>query len=171
MILASFLTSFKEINPDLIEICLEIIAVQRLGNLCNTRLKNRLQNLFLGPIITIKGSTRYTCTLNQFRYGNLFQVFFLQQLQERNFDGFSCNCLVFLVKSFQIFQGFLWDFSFCHNIHFLSVTPDEIYYDSNALHDKIVKEDKTLVNVHYADMRYKPMKWKIIADSGCDYRS
>ena len=49
------------------------------------------------------------------------------------------------------------DFSeifFCHNIHFLSVTPDEIYYDSNALHDKIVKEDKTLVNVHYADMRY-----------------
>ena len=32
--------------------------------------------------------------------------------------------------------------------------PDEIYYDSNALHDKIVKEDKTLVNVHYADMRY-----------------
>ena len=36
---------------------------------------------------------------------------------------------------------------------FLSVTPDEICFDSNALHDKIVKEDKTLVNVHYADMR------------------
>ena len=33
-------------------------------------------------------------------------------------------------------------FSFCHNIHFLSVTPDEICFDSNALHDKIVKEDK-----------------------------
>ena len=84
-----FFDFLKEINPDLVKIRLEIIAVQRLGNLCNTRLKNRLQNLFLGPIIAIKGSTGYTCTLNQFWYGNLFKVFFLQQLQERNFDGFS----------------------------------------------------------------------------------
>jgi len=72
-----------------------------------------------------------------------------------------------LVKSFEIFQGFLGYFSFCHNIHFLSVTPDEICFDSNALHDKIVKEDKLLVNVHfYTIMRYELMKWKIIADSG-----
>ena len=41
-----------------------------------------------------------------------------------------------------------------------------------VLHDIIVKEDKLLVNVHfYTIMRYELMKWKIIADSGCDYRS
>ena len=37
---------------------------------------------------------------------------------------------LFSVKSFEIFQGFLGYFSFCHNIYFLSVSPDDICLDS-----------------------------------------
>ena len=78
---------------------------------------------------------------------------------------------VFLVKSFEIFQGFLGYFSFCHNIYFLSVSPDDICLDSIVLHDIIVKKTYYLSMYILYNHEVKLMKWKIIADSGCDYRS